>query len=657
MGGNCPATVTRMTGSLIPSAWALGRLTSLILASGVGAAALALSADFALPVLLVAQGVCCIWLLVVGLSSHADTRFESWRIPVFLLSRLQIIGALASVFTVVGQNQSQRWLAGIGGLLVEDSPRFALLFFLPYLVLLAHSARISILLTQASARYLLNDMPCLQMSIDGEMICGQLSAPDARRRRKLIERDIDFFTEVSRYSTLLEVLPFLCVILAGVSFVGGVASMSAYSGASLTFCCDQLLLGVLGQTTVGVVGTVVLTGILGLMTAGRRHCPECPGLPQKIAVVRALRGLVIELIGLLGLGLPPGTSLWVGLVWRERPRGIDTVSEKQVGSRPTFCRALPLVLEIGPGYRKLGRGWDAFRTEVSKASREVSSRLGCFLPRPEIRQMASLPEYSYRLLLAGRVVAQGQLWPTRVLVVGPESSMSHLQGDPAAEPLTGQLALWCEPDDTLEQKASGCFYYQPLAVLTLEAQEIMHRYAGHIVRDVDLEQVLDGLAPPELGDQELLLEVCRLLLDEGIPLHDRATIAHTFQEARQVTGEPRLLTELIRVALGGAICQPLLDPTGQLNVVRVLALAASERSMAGRAELLSRLAARVAVIRAVGLPEVIVTEGDDRIFVTELMRECFPHLRVLSWNEVPDKLAVQVLAEVGGAPETSSFTE
>jgi flagellar biosynthesis protein FlhA len=608
--------------------------------------AVALGEDSALPSMLAAQGVCCVWLLAIGLSSDADSNPVCWSVPVFLLSVLECVGGLLSVAIVLSQGPSQHWLSDIGNLLVDGRPRCALLFLPAYLVVLAYSARIGLQTVQASARYLWNDMPGLQMAIDGEMICGQLSAEDARRRRRLIERDTDFFIEISRYGKLLEGLPFLCVALTGLSFVGGVVSMHVRSGSSLSSCCDRLLVCVLGQATVLVLSTVMIAGILGLMTTARRYSPECPNLPRKGEVVSALRGLAIELISLLGLGLPPGTSLCVGLLWRERSFGGGSLGEAAGDPRRPPCSALPLVLEVGPGYRKLGRGWDALRTEVSKASRDVSNRLGCFLARPDIQQKANLPEYAYRILLGGRVVGQGQLWPTGLLVVGPEESISHLQGLSAAEPLTGQPALWWLPTGNVDEKATGCSYYEPLAVLSLELSDIMHRYAGRIVRDVDLDRLLEEHAPVASQESELLLEVCRLLLDDGIPLLDRALIGHTFAEGRQATGDPRLLAELVRVALGGAICGALLDATGQLNVIKVLALAPPERSVAGRAALLSQLAAHLTVLQSVGLPGVVVTEGDDRVFIADLIRDSFPGLRVLSWHEVPDAIAVDVLAEV-----------
>jgi len=174
-------------------------------------------------------------------------------------------------------------------------------------------------------------------------------------------------------------------------------------------------------------------------------------------------------------------------------------------------------------------------------------------------------------------------------------------------------------------------------------------------------QLVAGLTPAPLSLAQIA-SLCRALLSEGVPLKDFRRVAEAMTEAAREETDPIQLVEQVRRRIGALIVQTLVPVRMPLPVVTLDAALESLLTQAVRTgpnashPIEPALAGRIvqAVSDAAG-PLVgeakrfaIVTSPIARRALGRLLRPHLPDAPVLSFLEIPDGKAVEVVAVVGG---------
>ena len=541
-----------------------------------------------------------------------------------LHSTCLLAGATAIVLDLPGQ----ALLTQAGHLLIEDRPRFAVLYVLALLIFSSGLYSQVSWLANISPRYLLDAEPGKQMSVDADLYAGRIDKEQAAQKRREIQREREFFQACGRHARRMHWQIGLTVLgsLASLMLAGLLPAITR--AAPLGTGLLRALEPTLGMATLMTIAMMLCQTAVNLMASFQFEDSNLGSEPhigdqvnpqgEREEVVSVLRALAFEAVTFGGLGLPPGTSLCLQFLFRERAKAtwtepVWTPPSPSISSPPApgsealcieLCGALFTVLD--PDRR------DATLRTAHRIRETMLDLQGWRVPRVQFTGHTETHCSGYRILFHGRCVAEAFLgqdpWG------GQERSVADLEG-----------ALFCDLDASL-------------------------RRHGHLLLDDnEVERILaaEGLtASLDSQGRALLQHVLQRLLAEEIPLHRIDTIVDTLEEARKATQHPVWLTELVRVALGWTLCRGRLDLGGELNVVQLSPLGPSARGAAGKAPLIREIAARLTVLESFRLPPALMVAPQDRPYVRELTRDLFPELAVLSPYEIPEKLTVNVLGKV-----------
>ena len=172
--------------------------------------------------------------------------------------------------------------------------------------------------------------------------------------------------------------------------------------------------------------------------------------------------------------------------------------------------------------------------------------------------------------------------------------------------------------------------------------------------------MVKGLTPAPFTTAAIAA-LCRGLLAEGVPLKDFRRIAEAMIESAAHAANPRALLEAVRMRIGALIVQTIVpvqmplpaitlasDLEGLLaDAVRIAPEAAHPFEPGLSARVTQAIVEAAAPMLNVARNFAIVTSPSARPALARLLRPHLPETPVLSFLEIPDAKAVDVVAVVG----------
>jgi flagellar biosynthesis protein FlhA len=223
------------------------------------------------------------------------------------------------------------------------------------------------------------------------------------------------------------------------------------------------------------------------------------------------------------------------------------------------------------------RGGDLLE-RVRALRSQIAMELGIVMPLVRTRDDASLSPGTYRILLHGVEVAQGQAPAERALALpaGDGSELRSLAIEETTEPVFGLQAFWIPLDARAAATATGATVVDRSAVVVTHLAEVVRRHAPDLLTRQQVQQLLEGvrydepLLANEVGSERLPLgllhQVLRELLAERVPIRDLTRIVEAVATRSRETQHPEHLAAAARVVIGPAVLARL-APDRRLAVV------------------------------------------------------------------------------------------
>ena len=199
----------------------------------------------------------------------------------------------------------------------------------------------------------------------------------------------------------------------------------------------------------------------------------------------------------------------------------------------------PMEIEIGVGLIRLAdpsRGGDLL-PRITGVRQAVASDIGIVLPKVRIRDNMRLAENQYRIKIANNPVAEGTVYPDKLLAMDSGMTTGTVPGEETRDPAFQQPAVWIEQGLRDRAEMLGYTPVEPAAVLATHLQEVVRKHADELLtRDAtkhlidELRQVspavVDELIPGvmKLGEVQ---QVLQLLLREQVPIRQLGVILET----------------------------------------------------------------------------------------------------------------------------------
>ena len=277
---------------------------------------------------------------------------------------------------------------------------------------------------------------------------------------------------------------------------------------------------------------------------------------------------------------------------------------------------------------------------------------------------------TYRVLLRGAVVGEGEAFPGQLLAINPGGASLQLVGVSTTDPAFGLPATWIEVRQRDMAQMNGFTVVDCATVVATHLSHLMQVNAARLLGRVETQQLVEHVtqqAPkliedviPKMLGIASVQKVLQLLLEEGVHIRDMRSIVECIAEHAGSVTDPLELARRIRVHLSPAIVQQIYGPAKELDVIalepdleRLVTQALTSPHGAaldpGVADSLTREAANTARQQEdLGQPACLLVPDAIRVPMARLLKRAAPRLKVLSHSEIPETHSIRSGSIIGG---------
>jgi flagellar biosynthesis protein FlhA len=568
----------------------------------------------------------------------------------------------------------------VGGNFIVGVVIFLVLIAIQYVVINHGAVRIS----EVTARFTLDALPGKQMSIDSDLNAGLIDEAEARRRRKALAAEAEFYGAMDGASRFTQRDAVASIIITGINIIAGFLIGVLQHGLELGRALQTYSVLTIGDGLVTVIPALMISISGGLIVTrassdnrlGRDIGRQVLADPQPLFLGSAVLLLLAAFPGLPGLPflvLAAGCGAAGMRLRRARPAGAPTPAP---APRPasddleSLLKVEPLAIEVGLGLVKLVEGGanSPLLRRIAAIRRQLAAELGYIFPPVRVTDNLSLKAREYVILLKGVEIARYELAGGCELALLPRTSEVELPGTPTREPAFGLPAVWVPSDLAEQARAAGATLVDSVSVVATHLTELLRTYAWELFSRQDARKFLDRAAEqspklvedlvPKLLPLATVHKVLQNLLRERVPIRDACTILEALSEAAAMTRNPILLTEFVRQAIRRTIVKPYLGRSGDLAAY--LLDPGLEKALESGVEhgehsshlnlppsrLRALLEAITRVVRERESSAVLLTSSVCRPFVRQMVESALPNLAVLSHNELPPGVRVLSLGVI-----------
>ncbi len=526
---------------------------------------------------------------------------------------------------------------------------FLILTIIQFVVIAKGSERVA----EVGARFVLDAMPGKQMAIDAELRAGSIDGGEARRRRRALARESQFYGAMDGAMKFVKGDVIASVVITVINIFGGLAIGVLQRGMPIDAALKRYGLLTIGDGLVSQIPALILSTAAGVLVT--RTASEEPDTPlgeelsrQLFSSPKALRvaSVFIALLAIVpGLPALPFLAISGALLYVALTRSRKLVADDQRAATEPHAQAappragqavqfVPMVVpwsievsaDLEPHLDAIGDA-PGIRGRILALRESMFQELGVPLPPPRVRTNAELPP-GHAIVLLYEV-------PARVVPVAP--------GPEAATRIEE------ETRNLLRRRAAD---FLGLAE-TQKLLDELEQFAPATVRNVI----------PKPVPLATLADVLRRLVEEEIGVRDLRAILEALATVASMEKDPLNLAEFVRTQLRRAITYRLtrgapdlpvflLDPMLEDTIRRAIT-----RTPNGAFLTLPPAAARdvlAAIRRALDEGQameptgdhgpVILTQPDIRRFVRKLIEPELPRTTVVSFAELLPEVSLRPIA-------------
>ncbi len=651
---------------------------------------------FLLDIFFVANIAISLAVLMVALNAQKPLDFSSFP-TVLLFATLFRLGLnVASTRVVLVHGHEGEAAAGhvieafgsflIGGDYIVGIFVFAILMIINLIVVTKGAGRVS----EVSARFTLDALPGKQMAIDADLNAGLMTPDEAKKRRIEVSTEADFYGSMDGSSKFVKGDAIAAILILAANIIGGLILGPVSHGLSIAEAAKTYTLLAIGDALVAQLPALMLSiaaaAIVTRVSSEKDLAGQIGsqfGSPRTWTPVAGILGLLGVMPGMPHLILLPAAAIAGFTAWKlhkiaQRPAPIEEVAapepvdQSRIGWEEV-TDGMMVNLDIGYGLVPLvdERKGAPLMGRITGVRRQLSKELGFVVPQVKVRDDINLAPYTYRLLVGGVVVGEDQVSPDEMLALDTGTGFGELQGKKAKDPTFGLEATWIAPGDADAATGAGYLVVDSGTVIATHLNHALGANAADLLGADEVQALLDGLKErnpqlvasmvPQPLSLTTLTSVLKALLNEGITLKEFRRIASAIAVVAQRTQDAEEIVELIRPELGPLIIQKL---CGVREPLRVMTLEGGLEGLLGQAmrsdpsrrhvvepelgrRIVDALQRAAQPMIAEAKPFALVVQPAIRVAIRKLVKTCLPDTPVMSFFEVPEDKAVEVIAVIG----------
>lgn len=468
---------------------------------------------------------------------------------------------------------------------------FIILVIINFMVVTKGAGRVA----EVAARFTLDAMPGKQMAIDADLNAGLINDVEAKRRRKEVAEEADFYGSMDGASKFVRGDAIAGILITAINIVGGIIIGVAQNGMDIGKAAETFTLLTVGDGLVTQIPALIISTAAGILVTrntnddniGTQVSKQFKVHPKAIYIA----GAVLIFFGLIP-GLPKipfftmGGMLGFVAYKIEQNNSKDELAEKQKSvevtkkSNPQNLEELlnmELVeLEVGYGLVHLvdtEQNGDLLE-RITHMRKIFALDWGVIIPSVKIKDNLELKPGGYSVKIKGIQIAKGELMSDYFLAMDPGTVIEKMDGVETTEPVFGLKAVWISEDQKEDAQYNGYTVVDCSTIVATHLTELLKSNLHELFGRQELVRVVDNFKEtnpklvndliPDILNLGIVLKVMKNLLREGVSVRDLRTILETLSEYGPTIKDTEALTEFARQALFRTITEKIKSDHGDI---------------------------------------------------------------------------------------------
>lgn len=565
---------------------------------------------------------------------------------------------------------------------------FSILVVINFIVITKGSGRVA----EVAARFTLDAMPGKQMSIDAELNAGAINEAEAKKRRREIEQEADFYGAMDGASKFVRGDAIAGIIITVINIVGGLLIGIMQKNLDLSTAAKYYTMLTIGDGLLAQIPALIISTAAGIIVT-RSSSGENMGSEVTNQLFMNPRAIYISGGVLVILALIPGLptvpfitmgGAMAGFGWLVSQYKQETitneknraVAELAAPKKENVESMLPLdMVELEVGYGLINvvdssKSGDLLE-RIASIRKQFALDLGIVVPSVHIRDNLQLAPGEYRFLIKGNKIGGGILKPDALLAMDPGQVSERIDGILTKEPAFGLDAVWISHTNRDRAELAGYTVVDLPTVMATHVTEMIRTHAHELLGRQEASQLIENFKKthpkviedliPDALSLGGVVKVLQNLLKEQVSIRDLLTIFETLADEAGRTKDLDLLTESVRKHLSRSITAKYTSEDGSVTVMTfdskleelvANALLQTEQGVQlvmdpqSASKMISNIAQQIESHPEIASQPILLTSPTVRRHIFKLVTRFIPQLIVLSHNEISSDVKVQSVANV-----------
>ncbi|ALB44556.1 EscV/YscV/HrcV family type III secretion system export apparatus protein [Clostridium sp. MF28] len=562
---------------------------------------------------------------------------------------------------------------------------FLIIVVIQFMVITNGAGRVA----EVSARFTLDAMPGKQMSIDADLNSGIIDEAMAKKKRKDLQSEADFYGAMDGASKFVKGDAIAGIVITIINIIGGIIigvlqkNMTAATAAQ-TYTILSVGDGLVSQVPALLVSTA--SGILVTRSGSEENLGNT--LSAQLTAFPVATGIASAIMLFLGIipsmpkipfftaSLAMGTLTY--LLYKDaaakeiqefvsEEEEIIQAERKEPENVMNLISVEPMEVEIGYGLIPLAdeaSGGDLLQ-RIASVRRQCAIEMGIVVQPIRIRDNLQLKTNEYIVKIRGTMVVSSELMPSMLLCMDPTGENSEMPGIKTIEPTFGLPAVWINKDQREEAEIKGLTVVDPTTVMVTHLTETIKSHSYELLGRQEVKLIVDNAKEkysavveeliPDLLSIGELQKVLQNLLREKVPIKDIVTIMESLADNAKNTRDLEVLTEYVRFSLARTICNQVVDENRTITVVTLdpsieeIIANNTQKSVQGSfptvdpdttTKILTGIKNTIESVYFYNNQPLILVSPNIRPVFRKLIEMVFPHIMVISLNEVPNDVQI-----------------
>lgn len=562
---------------------------------------------------------------------------------------------------------------------------YLIIMIIQFMVITNGAGRVA----EVSARFTLDAMPGKQMAIDADLNSGMIDDAIAKKRRQDLQSEADFYGSMDGASKFVKGDAIAGIIVTIINILGGIIIGVMQKDMAIGDAAQTYVRLTVGDGLVSQVPALLISTASGILVTrsgsaenfGKTMSKQLTAFPVAAGIASAVMmflALVPNMPKFAFLTASVATGSLAYLLYKEEAaqqikevvteeEEIMQAERKEPENVMNLIAVESMEVEIGYGLIPLAdeaSGGDLLQ-RIASVRRQCAIEMGIIVQPIRIRDNLQLKTNEYIIKIRGTMVVSSELMPSMLLCMDPTGENSEMPGIKTIEPTFGLPAVWINKDQREEAEIKGLTVVDPTTVMVTHLTETIKSHSYELLGRQEVKLIVDNAREkynavveeliPDLLTIGELQKVLQNLLREKVPIKDIVTIMESLADNARNTRDLEVLTEYVRFALARTICNQVINENRTITVVtldpNVEEIIGSniQKSVQGSfptvnpdttTKILTSIKNTIETVYFYNNQPIILVSPNIRAVFRKLIEMVFPHIMVISLNEVPNDVQI-----------------